>query len=222
MSFCLFGGRGFAEPAGIIRAMKPFAFYVLYNFRGMRYNGKRREAHKGAMDTVKIGKFLAELRRERELTQEQLAEKLGISNKTISRWENGNYMPPVEMLMELSEFYGVSINELLSGKRLEQHEEKQAAEKNLKEVLTVSAFTVEERKKYFTKKWKKEHSFELTILMLTCLAVVIIGFYLDELIIILAGEFGSFAAGIINYNRMMAYVEKNAFDLKNNEDDKKS
>ncbi len=47
------------------------------------------------MDTVKIGKFLSQLRRERELTQEQLAEKLGTSNKTISRWENGNYMPPV-------------------------------------------------------------------------------------------------------------------------------
>jgi len=70
------------------------------------------------MDTVKIGKFLSELRREQELTQEQLAEKLGTSNKTISRWENGNYMPPVEMLMELSKFYGVSINEMLSGKRL--------------------------------------------------------------------------------------------------------
>ena len=61
------------------------------------------------MDTVKIGKFLSELRREQELTQEQLAEKLGTSNKTISRWENGNYMPPVEMLMELSKFYGGAV-----------------------------------------------------------------------------------------------------------------
>ena len=66
------------------------------------------------VDTVKIGKFISELRRERGLTQEQLAEKLGTSNKTISRWENGNYMPPVEMLMELSKFFEVSINELLS------------------------------------------------------------------------------------------------------------
>lgn len=104
------------------------------------------------MDTVKIGKFLAELRRERELTQEQLAEKLGTSNKTISRWENGNYMPPVEMLCELSEFYGVSINELISGKRLEEREEKQAAEENLKEVLSVSTFSLEERKEFYTKK----------------------------------------------------------------------
>lgn len=174
------------------------------------------------MDTIRIGKFLSELRRERELTQEQLAERLGTSNKTISRWENGNYMPPVEMLMELSEFYNVSINEILSGKRLEHNEEKQAAEENLKDVLSVSPFSLDERKKYFTKKWKIEHSFGLTIRMLACLAIVIIGFYLEEIIIILAGEFGCFATGIINYNRMMTYVEKNAFDGKNNDIDKKS
>ncbi len=174
------------------------------------------------MDTVKIGKFLAELRHEKELTQEQLAERLGASNKTISRWENGNYMPPLEMLVELSEFYGVSINEILSGKRLEFNEEKKAAEENLKDVLSVSAFTVEERKKYFTKKWKIEHSFGLTIRMLACLAIVIIGLYLEKIIIVLAGEFVCFATGIINYNRMMAYVEKNAFEIKNTPDDKKS
>ncbi|MDE6728338.1 MAG: helix-turn-helix domain-containing protein [Oscillospiraceae bacterium] len=174
------------------------------------------------MDTIKIGKFLAELRRERELTQEQLAQRLGTSNKTISRWENGNYMPPVEMFIELSEFYGVSINEIISGKRLEEPEEKQAAEENLKEVLSVSAFTVEERKKYFTKKWKTEHSFGLTIRMLACLAIVIIGLFLEEIIIVLVGEFICFATGIINYNRMMTYVEKNSFDVKNSEDDKKS
>ncbi len=92
------------------------------------------------MDTVKIGKFLSELRREQELTQEQLAEKLGTSNKTISRWENGNYMPPVEMLMELSKFYGVSINEMLSGKRLDETEAQSAAEENLKSVLGTARF----------------------------------------------------------------------------------
>ncbi len=63
------------------------------------------------MDMVRIGKFLAELRRERGLTQEQLGERFGISNKTVSRWENGNYLPPVEMLVELSGFYNVSIRD---------------------------------------------------------------------------------------------------------------
>ena len=50
------------------------------------------------MDMVQMGSFLAELRKEKNLTQAELGDKLGVTNKTISRWETGNYMPPVEML----------------------------------------------------------------------------------------------------------------------------
>ena len=50
------------------------------------------------MDMVKIGQFLSELRRGQGLTQEQLGEELGVTNKTVSRWETGTYLPPVEML----------------------------------------------------------------------------------------------------------------------------
>ena len=59
------------------------------------------------MDTIKIGNFLAELRKEQGLTQEALGEKIGVTNKTVSRWENGNYLPPVEMLQELSKLYNI-------------------------------------------------------------------------------------------------------------------
>ena len=54
------------------------------------------------MDQIRIGKFIAALRKEKCMMQEQLGEKLGATNKTISRWENGNYMPDVEMLSLLS------------------------------------------------------------------------------------------------------------------------
>ena len=60
------------------------------------------------MDTVKMGKFLKELRKEKGLTQEQLGEKIGVTNKTVSRWENGNYIPPAECLairLTLSHLY---------------------------------------------------------------------------------------------------------------------
>ena len=67
------------------------------------------------MDMQKVGKFLAELRKERNLTQDELGEQIGVTNKTVSRWENGNYLPPVEMLQILSKLFDVSINELLSG-----------------------------------------------------------------------------------------------------------
>ena len=72
------------------------------------------------MNTAKIGAFLASLRKEKGLTQEQLGEKMGVSNKTVSRWETGNYLPPVEMLQQLSSFYGITINEILSGERLSE------------------------------------------------------------------------------------------------------
>ena len=93
------------------------------------------------MDMVKMGSFLAELRKERNLTQAELGEKLGVTNKTISRWETGNYMPSVEMLEELSTMYGMTINELLSGKKLSTEEYKEMAETNIKETLKESTFS---------------------------------------------------------------------------------
>ena len=70
------------------------------------------------MDTKKIGSFLKQLRIENHLTQEQLGQQIGVTNKTISRWETGNYLPPIECLILLSDFYKISINEILSGKRV--------------------------------------------------------------------------------------------------------
>lgn len=83
------------------------------------------------MELQKIGAFLAALRKERGLTQEQLGERIGVTNKTISRWEKGNYLPPAEMLKELSELYGVSINEILCGACLDAQEYRDRAEENI-------------------------------------------------------------------------------------------
>lgn len=69
------------------------------------------------MDQIKIGNFLKELRKEKGLTQEQLAEKFNVSGKTISRWENGKNMPDISILAELSEFYNVDIREIIDGER---------------------------------------------------------------------------------------------------------
>ncbi|MDE7082582.1 MAG: helix-turn-helix domain-containing protein [Clostridia bacterium] len=80
------------------------------------------------MDMQKIGAFLAELRKEKKLTQDELGEQIGVTNKTVSRWENGNYLPPAEVLLILSKFYKISINELLSGERLNEEHYKENAE----------------------------------------------------------------------------------------------
>ena len=102
------------------------------------------------MDMVKMGSFLAELRKEHEMTQAELGEKLGVTNKTVSRWETGNYMPPVEMLEELSSLYGLTINELLEGRKLSTEEFKKAAETNIKETLKASTFDLKEKQEFFT------------------------------------------------------------------------
>lgn len=69
------------------------------------------------MNQQKIGCFLKELRKAKNLTQEQLAEKLNISGRTVSRWETGNSMPDISLLVELAEFYNVSIPEIIDGER---------------------------------------------------------------------------------------------------------
>ena len=69
------------------------------------------------MDQAKIGSFLKALRKEKNLTQEQLAEKFNVASRTVSRWENGNNMPDLSILVELADFYDVDIRELIDGER---------------------------------------------------------------------------------------------------------
>jgi len=80
------------------------------------------------IDQVKIGGFLRELRKEKELTQEQLAEKFGVSSRSVSRWENGNTMPELGILVELAEFYEVDIKEIIDGERKSENMKKEEKE----------------------------------------------------------------------------------------------
>lgn len=83
------------------------------------------------MDQKITGKFIAELRRERGLTQKELADKLLLSDKTVSKWEQGRGFPDVSLLLPLCEILEVTVNELLSGKRLQADEYQKNAEKNM-------------------------------------------------------------------------------------------
>ena len=69
------------------------------------------------MDQKKIGSFLRELRKEQRITQEDLAEKLNISSRTISCWETGSNMPDISLLIEIADFFNVSIPEIINGER---------------------------------------------------------------------------------------------------------
>lgn len=83
------------------------------------------------MDQIKSGKFIAELRKSHGMTQLQLAEKLGVSDKTVSRWECGKGMPELSILMPLCEVLEINVNELLSGEFLTQESYSQKAEENM-------------------------------------------------------------------------------------------
>ena len=99
------------------------------------------------MDVQKIGAFLAELRKERNLTQDELGMQIGVTNKTISRWENGNYLQQVEMLQILSNKFDVSINEILNGERISNNDYKDISEQNLKSALINSDLVIKKHRK---------------------------------------------------------------------------
>ncbi|MBR5799644.1 MAG: helix-turn-helix transcriptional regulator [Lachnospiraceae bacterium] len=83
------------------------------------------------MDQIKIGKFIAEERKIRKLTQRELADKLSISDKTISKWERGIGFPEVSLLLPLCAELDITVNELLSGERLSETDYKKKAEENM-------------------------------------------------------------------------------------------
>ncbi len=83
------------------------------------------------MDQIKIGQFIASLRRENGLTQAQLAGKLNITDRAVSKWENGKCLPDSSIMLELCSILGISVNELLSGERVKPEKAPQTAEENL-------------------------------------------------------------------------------------------
>ena len=83
------------------------------------------------MDQIKLGKFIADERKTKKYTQRELADKLGISDKTISKWERGNGFPEVSLLLPLCNELNITVNELLSGERLQEVDYKKKAEENM-------------------------------------------------------------------------------------------
>ena len=86
------------------------------------------------MDQIKIGKFIQEKRKSKNLTQLELAEKLNITDRAISKWECGKSLPDASIMLELCEILGISVNELLTGEELEMKDYDKQAELNLLEL----------------------------------------------------------------------------------------
>ena len=84
------------------------------------------------MDQQKIGAFLKELRKEKNITQEQLADEMRVSRRTVSRWETGSNMPDLDILIDISEYYGVDLKDILNGQRKSDDMDKELKDTVLK------------------------------------------------------------------------------------------
>ena len=146
------------------------------------------------MDQIKIGNFLKELRKEHNLSQEQLADKFNISSRSVSRWENGNTMPDISMMIELADFYDIDIRDLLRGER-----KSEKMDEDLKETLVMVAdYTEAEKAKILKKVYICGQGMLIT--SVASLIVYFLSYYIDELVLtpfllILAG--GIFAINTI-------------------------
>ncbi len=110
------------------------------------------------MNQIKIGKFIAQCRKDKNLTQMQLAEKLNITDRAISKWENGKGMPDSSIMLQLCDILGISVNELLSGEIIEMEN----LDKKTEELLLEMAKKEEmQNKRLMTAMW--------TILIITIL-----------------------------------------------------
>ena len=152
------------------------------------------------MDTIKVGAFLKELRKGHGLSQEQLADKFNVSSRSVSRWENGNTMPDISIMIELADFYDVDIRDLLRGER-----KSEKMEENLKETLEIVAEYTEADK---AKILKKVYICGVCTLI-TSVASLILYFitYFFDTGIVLTPFLLILASGIFGINTMLAGLQ---------------
>lgn len=170
------------------------------------------------MNQEKIGRLIAELRKEKKLTQAELALKLGVSDKSVSKWENGKCLPDVSLYKDLCNILGISLNEFFAGEKIKEENFKEQADNNLYNALENSSFTLKDKMKYYSDKWDKDHLIELTIITIIIAGFIIFGFIKDnrlQYIFMIVGVI----SGIIEKNVKQAYIDRNAYkqiDNKNN------
>ncbi len=125
------------------------------------------------MNQFKIGKFIAECRKEKGLTQMQLSEKLGITDKAVSKWERGITMPDTSIMLELCDILGISVNELLNGEKINMENNDQ---KNKQLLLEMANELEKKNKMIWSAMWT------IMIISITCLiaGVLIAAFLIPE------------------------------------------
>lgn len=123
------------------------------------------------MDQIKIGKFIVECRKKQKLTQLQLAEKLNITDRAVSKWENGKAMPDSMIMLKLCEVLGITINDLLSGEIVK---EKQSDTKTQENLLAIVKQKECLSKQLFMAEWMVA-----ILAIIPCIALAMVAAYVD-------------------------------------------
>ena len=148
------------------------------------------------MDTKKIGAFLKQCRKENNLTQEQLAEKFGVSARTVSRWETGSNMPDLSIPVELADYYDIEIKELLDGER------SSTMNKEMKETLN----KVADNEEWVKQKALKAENLAFASMFLISIGVIIIQLLLAVNLRLVLGETLIALVGGIVYAFLIWYI----------------
>lgn len=138
------------------------------------------------MDMKKIGAFLKELRREKGVTQEQLAERFGVSARTVSRWETGVNMPDFDLLIELTDYYQVEIKEILNGERTGPTMDKETKET----LMDIADYNTQEKQRL------TRRMCGIFVLGLLCFILYIVLDILDVADTLANGAVANFALGV--------------------------
>ena len=142
------------------------------------------------MNPKEIGAFLKQLRSEKGVTQEQLAEILGVSGRTVSRWETGRNLPDLSILVQISEYYQVDIKEILNGERRSGN-----MDNELKETLLKAADYSELEKQ----RAARTGNISFCIMFLVCAVVIVVQMLITGNLSLVIGETVSLSAGGVIY-----------------------
>ncbi len=99
------------------------------------------------MNQERIGKFIADMRKKKGLTQKEFAEKIGVTDKTVSRWENGHYLPDVSLFNELCKILDIEVTELLNGEKMKENINKEEVNETITKIVTLSTDEIKKKKR---------------------------------------------------------------------------
>ncbi len=163
------------------------------------------------MDQQKIGRFLKELRKEKNITQEHFAEIMGVSNRTVSRWETGSNMPDLDVLIQIADYHGVELREILDGERKPNTMDQEMTET----VLKVADYSNQEKEKLTGKMhimFLVGIAAFLVYMVLDIMGLASAGIYEDIASFSLGWVFGMLLLGALYTSRYMAKIR--AFKLR--------